>query len=132
METDYVMRLVEKFSQTLAKIIGLKNQKKYIEARKAVAHLQNELLGDLDHDISSITAKLDYARLEILADLFFHESMIDFYEEKNDCEKKLRKSLFLYNYIQKNSPLFSLVVGQKILDINTFISNNFVDEKGRH
>lgn len=125
-QKDYILRMIEMFGDLIAGILGLIRQGEF---PKAELSLENAYYDFLKQDASffktiptkELTDKLlnehNYTNdhLEILAELFLTQAELFFAQGKlNDSIPFYEKSLVLYEFIVKESKIFSIEKQSKI------------------
>ena len=136
-ERDYIMRMLQEFFNAIAKVTrrdipGIEPdlseiQKRFNEMYNQFFRCPAELFYRIDKE--EILEKLEgeerserdvYAKIQMLSELLYQDALI-----KNNHQEKLallEKSLFLLEYLDRNSDTFSWDRGQRIEDIKKVLT----------
>ena len=134
-QKDFILRLVEQFGKLIADIMRLIKKGEYPKAAELLEHCYYDFLKedaawfrDLPDD--QLTDKLmenhNYTNdhLEILAGLFNAEAELDLAQgKKTDCLQYSKKALIIFEFVDKNSKLYSEARLKMIEEIKSRINN---------
>lgn len=121
---DYLMRMLKQFFEMLEKLIEMKKKKKHEEVQVYLNEIFNSFLEQpkefyshlsTEEIIHSFQEEQREIKVEIVAELFYQDASLN-----NDTEL-FRKSLILYEYLQKQSSTYSFGRAEKIEKIKAIL-----------
>ncbi len=134
-EKDYLMRYFNQLGVVIAKLLGLKEQGKFHEAKKVIENSSldfglkmPEVYLNIDHSelLSRIitTDDLNDGQIKILAELLFQRAEVERAQLNYEVDKQYySRVLILLEYLTDNEKVYSFARGQRIEWIKSYISN---------
>jgi hypothetical protein len=119
-QKDYILRMIEMFSEMLAGIFGLIKKGQYDRATERIGKVYYDMLKEdasffrviPEEDLTDrLMQKHNYTNghLEILAELFNAEAELTLAQgNKSGCLEYSRKSLILFKFVDTNQKTYSL------------------------
>ena len=117
---DYIVRQIEMIGQFIAAILGLLKKGEMDKAQEAIDQAYYDILKEdaalfrnipIDRLTDELMTKHNYTHdhLEIIAELFYAEAELWKARRKNDhASHNYKKSLLLFEFIEKESGVFSI------------------------
>ena len=134
-EKDYLMRYFNQLGVVLARILGLKDKGRFVEANKVI---ENSLLDfglktteeylNIDHDELLFKLRTTYdlndGQIKILAELLFQKGEVEREISNSGIDKNYySRALILLEYITDNEKVYSLERGQRIDWIKSYLNS---------
>ena len=132
-QRDYILRMIEMMAELIAGILGLIKKGEFDKASKAIDQVYYDMLKKdaaffRKIPLGKLTEKLiqehnyTHNHLELLAELFFADAALNKAQQNEETAlKNYQKSLLLFNFIIKDSAIFSIEKQSKIMAIENEI-----------
>ncbi len=133
-QKDYILRMIEMFGEMLAAIFALIKKGSYKKASQALENAYMDLLHQNSSELLQIQPdqlietfeknyRFNHQQLEIVAGLLYAEAELR-YQQKQYSKSKInfKKSMLIYQYLEKEQKTFSVERQRKISIIEKRIS----------